>query len=94
MKSIVSLFLSFIMVATLLPLNALAMELYEEVPEEPVEEITEPVYYEEDFAEQEAEKLGSYYSQTFEDWWKAQDKIPADRISFEYNEVFDETGAV
>lgn len=94
MKRIVSLFLSFIMVATLLPLNALAIELDEVVVEEPVEEITEPVYYEEDFAEQEAEKLGSYYSQTFEDWWKAQDKIPADRISFEYNEVFDETGAV
>ncbi|MBQ3531015.1 MAG: leucine-rich repeat protein [Oscillospiraceae bacterium] len=94
MKRIVSLFLSFIMVATLLPLNALAIELDEVVVEEPVEEITEPVYYEEDFAEQEAEKLGGRYSQTFEDWWKTQDKIPADRISFAYDEVFDETGAV
>ncbi len=87
MKKIVSLFLSFIMVVTILPLNAWAIELQEVIGEE-------PVVHEEYFADQEAEKLGSFYSQTFEDWWATQDKIAADRISFEYNKVFDETGVV
>ena len=87
MKKIVSLFLSFIMVATILPLNAWAIELQEVIGEE-------PVVYEEYFANQEAEKFEGRYSQTFEDWWATQDKIAADRISFEYNKVFDETGVV